>query len=345
MRWELVLRLVLSMFFLSVVLSSSWAGAYVSELPIPDETYPGIDRYHGIVCSKNYCTYRRFGLRWAISEYGESTIWKNDTTRYIKIGLAYVADSKAKGNFVTNMFSNIRVRVNPLLLKKGYYFKYCDAVTKVCERLGNKEYYTASELEKLFIPVMETRRTVPVDIAGKAVERRNDIVLAFLGIAGSSFMALRMNFTGTITAAFKTLGSFLAAVLTGRVSEAKEIGKTLWKATDPGDAASFFDQLNRAPLKVLGAAGIVYFSYRLIKSWRLFSSGSYAAGYYTKSVKVPLFMSIPDMYVKSRQEKLSIETIKESIDSALKGELGEFISTYESSSSQGSQLPGKVEDE
>ena len=81
--------------------------------------------------------------------------------------------------------------------------------------------------------------------------------------------------------------------------------------------------------KIAGTAGFIFFAYQNIKSWKLFSPEAYIANYYAKNNKMPLLMSIPDMFVPNRKEKVSIETMKEAFDLTLKGELGKFIADYQ----------------
>lgn len=281
----------------------------------------------GIVCNNRYCSYHKYGLRWALSTMGESVIWQHKETKFIKIGFITLNAHKAEKNLLARLISTLKSEANSLATARGYYFKYCDAVTHACTYLGNKKYYTVHELERLFIPVMETRQAFPIDVAGKLIERRNKIVLTFAGMLASLYVATKMTFTGTVSGTLKTVWESLSAIFTGKAKKLTKAAEGMRKMIE--SAPPNATRLNRLLPKIAGTVGFIYFAYHNVKSWELFSPEAYIANYYAKNVKMPLLMSIPDMFVADRKEKLSIETIREAFDLTLKGELGKFIADYQ----------------
>ena len=294
--------------------------------------FPGIDfNSQGLVCNNRYCAYRRYGLRWAMNTTGESIIWQHQDTRFIKIGYITLNEHLKQKNAAAAAWGTVKSKANPLSLARGYYFKYCDAVSHTCEYLGDRQYYTVSTLERLFVPVLEVRQSFPVDQAGKLVERRNRIVLTALGVAAGFFVS-KLTISGVIHGLSKGVWTTLKAIFDQGLKP-KEIAKA-WRdlVGAPLDGKfKVLESIDHALPRAIGYVMMGIAGWNHIKAWGWFSSESYIANYYAGNVKMPLFMSVPDMFVANRKEKVSIETLRDAFDMALKGEMGTFVSTYKES--------------
>lgn len=306
------------------------ASTYAQGTTIPMGLHSGMDfDLQGIVCNSRYCSHRLYGLRWATNTTGESIIWQHNDTRFLKIGYITLNKHLKQKNLLLSSWGRIKDTANPLALSRGYYFKYCDSASHTCEHLGDRDYYTLSDLERLFIPVLEVRQAFPVDIAGKLIERRNRIIVSALAIVGG-FMVSKMTVSGIIKGLTEGLWQVLKKVFGGKLSPAgmvkafKEILQSnpddkLWKP---------IKSVNRALPRLAGYTIMAISGWRNIEAWGWFSSESFKAKYYANNVKMPLLMSIPDMFVTSRKDKISIETLRDAFDSALRGEIGEFVASY-----------------
>ena len=279
----------------------------------------------GIVCNNRYCAFKKYGLRWAMTTTGEALIWQHKSTKYLKIGFTTVDEHDKRIDPLRWIIAAFRNETNRLLTTRGYYFKYCDSATQDCQYLGDKEFYTVGDFNKLFVPVLETRRSFPVDVAAKQIERRNKIYLAVAGIVASFHVLTNMTLTRFVAGAKNILDGIISLFWRedsrrGVKETSEGVGK--WLKSGGG-------RYNRLVPKVIGVVGLGYFSYQMIKSWRVFSPEAYLAEYYNKPYKVPLFMAIPDMLVTNRREKLSISTIAEVFDATLRGRLNDFIASYQ----------------
>lgn len=284
----------------------------------------------GIVCNNRYCSHRLYGLRWAMNTTGESVIWQHNDTRFLKIGYITLNKHLKQKNLLLSSWGRIKDAANPLALSRGYYFKYCDSSSHACEYLGDRDYYTVADLERLFVPVLEVRQVFPVDIAGKLIDRRNRIIVTSLAVVGG-FLVSKMTLSGAIRGLTEGLWEVSKKIFGGKLS-ARRIAhafketlqapsdKMLWKNLEPVD---------RALPRVVGYAIMGIAGWHNIEAWGWFSSESFKAKYYAKNVKMPMLMSIPDMFVTSRKDKLSIETLRDAFDSALRGEIGEFVASYQ----------------
>ena len=302
------------------------AQASASSLPVG--MHPGMDfDSQGIVCNNRYCSYRRYGLRWAMNTTGESVVWQHQDTRFIKIGYITLNEHLKKNkNLFAAMWGGLKNKVNPLAVSRGYYFKYCDAASQTCEYLGGQKYYSTYDLARLFVPVMEVRRGFPVEIAGNLIERRNRIVLTALAVAGG-FLISKLTITGIAKGGLKTLWTTAKEVVAKKGSK-KEVIDAAKDAAKTADPNSMLSALDSAVPRVVGYYIMAIAGWQHLKSWGWFSSESYVAKYYAANANMPLFMSVPDMFVASRKEKISIETLRAAFDHALQGKIGEFVADY-----------------
>ena len=284
----------------------------------------------GIVCNSRYCSHRLYGLRWAMNTTGESIIWQHNDTRFLKIGYITLNAHLKQKNLLLSSWARIKDAANPLALSRGYYFKYCDSASHTCEYLGDREYYTVADLERLFVPVMEVRQSFPVDIAGKLVERRNRIILTALAVVGG-FMVSKMTLSGVIKGLTEGLWEVLKKIFGGKISAKRAVKAFKDILQDSSDAKLWkpLRSVNRAVPRLTGYTIMAIAGWDNIEAWGWFSSESFKAKYYAKNVKMPLLMSIPDMFVTSRKDKISIETLRDAFDSALRGEIGEFVASYQ----------------
>ena len=299
--------------------------------------FSGMDfNMQGIVCNHRYCSHRLYGLRWATNTTGESIIWQHQDTRFIKIGYITLNNHLKQKNLLASTWGRIKDKANPLALSRGYYFKYCDAASHTCEYLGDREYYTVTDLERLFVPVLEVRQAFPVDIAGKLIDRRNRIIVTALAVVGG-FLISKMTLSGIIKGLSEGLWEVLKKIFGGKLS-AKRIVVAFQEVLQGRPADDLWKPLqsvNRSLPRLTGYAIMGVAGWRNIEAWGWFSSESFKATYYAKNVKMPLLMSVPDMFVTSRKDKISIETLRDAFDSALRGEIGEFVATYKEN--QGSE--------
>lgn len=290
----------------------------------------------GTVCNNRYCSYRRYGLHWAMNTTGESIVWDHKNTRFIKIGFALLNEDKDK-NIIQSMFAKLKNEANPLAMRKGYYFKYCDAANQTCEYLGDRQYHTMADLEKLLLPVMEVRQNFPVDIAGKMIDRRNKILLTFGGMIGG-FYITKLTITGVVSAAANGLIQTLK-VISGNKANVESLRSAFSKLTPSPEDSGRLRRINHLLPRIAGIALIGFSLWHNIAAWDMFSPASFVADYYAKNVKMPLFMAVPDMFVTTRREKVSIETLRDAFDMTLKGGLSEFIAAYKE------KQPVQVEDD
>ena len=287
----------------------------------------------GIVCNSRYCAHRLYGLRWAMNTTGESIIWQHNDTRFLKIGYITLNKHLKQKNLLLSTWGRIKDAANPLALSRGYYFKYCDSTTHTCEYLGDRDYYTVADLERLFMPVIEVRQSFPVDIAGKLIERRNRIIVTALAVVGG-FMVSKMTLSGVIKGLTEGVWEVSKKIFSGKLSARRIM--TAFKdilATKPDDKLwKPLQSVNRALPRLTGYTIMAIAGWHNIDAWGWFSSESFKAEYYAKNVKIPLLMSIPDMFVADRKEEISIETLRDAFDHALRGEIGEFIDSYQKQS-------------
>ena len=323
-------RTVFFAVFTYLVLTSSAAHAQAMGMQA-GIMFPGIDfNSQGIVCNNRYCSHRLYGLRWATNTTGESIIWQHQDTRFIKIGYITLNNHLKQKNLLASTWGRIKDKANPLALSRGYYFKYCDSASHTCEYLGDREYYTVTDLERLFVPVLEVRRVFPVDIAGKLIERRNRIIVTALAVVGGFFVS-KMTLSGIIKGFTDGLWEVLKKVFGGKLSAknlVKAFKETLQAEATVNSLWKPLQSVNRALPRLTGYAIMGVAGWHNIEAWGWFSSESFKAKYYSKNVKMPLLMSVPDMFVTSRKDKISIETLRDAFDSALRGEIGEFVATY-----------------
>ena len=313
-----------------VLLTGGTAAANTGTGSLPMSMHPGMDfDLQGVVCNNRYCSYRRYGLRWAMNTTGESIVWQHQDTRFIKIGYITLNEHlKKHKNLFAAMWGGIKNKVNPLAVSRGYYFKYCDAASQTCEYLGGQKYYSTSDLARLFVPVMEVRRGFPVEIAGNLIERRNRIVVTALAVAGG-FLITKLTITGIAKGGIKTAWN-VAKELIGKKGSGKEVlaaAKAAAKTAD--DSRGLIAALDSAVPRVVGYYIMAIAGWQHLKSWGWFSSESYVAKYYADNAHMPLFMAVPDMFVASRKEKIGIETLRSAFDHALRGEIGAFVADYQ----------------
>ena len=296
---------------------------------VPMGMYPGMDfDTQGVVCNNRYCSYRRYGLHWAMNTTGESIVWQHQDTRFIKIGYITLNEHLKKNkNLFAAMWGGIKNKVNPLAVSRGYYFKYCDAASQTCEYLGGQKYYSTSDLARLFVPVMEVRRGFPVEIAGNLIERRNRIVVTALAVAGG-FLITKLTITGIAQGGIKTAWNVVKEVVAKKGSGKEAIAAAKDAAKTADDPTGLLAALDTAVPRVVGYYIMAIAGWKHLKSWGWFSSESYVAKYYAMNSSMPLFMSVPDMFVASRREKIGIETLRSAFDHALRGEIGEFVADY-----------------
>ncbi len=322
------------MVWLGVVLTCTMLAstpAHPQGSAVPMGAYSGLDfNLQGIVCNSRYCSHRLYGLRWAMNTTGESVIWQHNDTRHLKIGYIPLNKHLQQKDLLSSISGSVKGAANPLALSRGYYFKYCDSASHTCEYLGDREYYTIADLESLFIPVLEVRRAFPVDIAGKLIERRNRIVLTALAVVGG-FMVTQMTLSGIIKGLSKNVLEVLKKIFGGRLSPKQVLAgiKSTLQAGADKTHPNFIQSLNRALPRLTGYTIMAIAGWNNLKAWGWFGSESFKANYYAQNVKIPLLMSIPDMFVTSRKDKLSITTLRDAFDSALRGEIGEFAASYQ----------------
>ncbi len=324
----MMLRGVFSAVFTYLVLTSS--ATHAQEMGMQTGLFPGLDfNSQGIVCNNRYCSHRLYGLRWAMNTTGESVIWQHNSTQFLKVGYITLNKRLKQDNLLLSTWGRVKDAANPLALSRGYYFKYCDSASHTCEYLGDRDYYTVADLEALFVPVLEVRQAFPVDIAGKLIERRNRIIITSLAVVGG-FLVSKMTLTGVIKGVSKGLWQVLKKVFSKpfSLSEMKEAFKTTLATAPDKDSWKFIQAANQALPRITGYAIMAIAGWRNVEAWGWFSSESFKAEYYAKNVKMPLLMSIPDMFVTSRKDKIGIETLRDAFDSALRGEIGEFAATY-----------------
>ena len=324
-------RTVFFAVFAYLVLTSSAAHAQV--MGMQAGMFPGIDfNSQGIVCNNRYCSHRLYGLRWATNTTGESIIWQHQDTRFIKIGYITLNNHLKQKNLFASTWGRVKNAANPLALSRGYYFKYCDSASHTCEYLGDREYYTVTDLERLFVPVLEVRQAFPVDIAGNLIERRNRIIVTALAVVGG-FLVSKMTLLGVFKGLTDGLWEVLKKIFGGKLS-AKRMVVAFKKTLKDSDEDSLnllwkpLQSVNSALPRLTGYAIMGVAGWHNIEAWGWFSSESFKAKYYANNVKMPLMMSVPDMFVTSRKDKISIETLRDAFDSALRGEIGEFVATY-----------------
>ena len=315
--------------FTYLVLTGSATYAQMSSMQMG--MLPGLDfNSQGIVCNNRYCSHRLYGLRWAMNTTGESIIWQHNDTRFLKIGYITLNKHLKQKNLLLSSWGQIKDAANPLALSRGYYFKYCDASSHACEYLGDRDYYTVADLERLFVPVLEVRQVFPVDIAGKLIDRRNRIIVTSLAVVGG-FLVSKMTLSGVIRGLTEGLWEVSKKIFGGKLS-ARRIAHAFKETLQaPSDKMLWknLESVNRALPRIVGYAIMGIAGWHNIEAWGWFSPESFKAKYYAKNVKMPMLMSIPDMFVTSRKDKLSIETLRDAFDSALRGEIGEFAASYQ----------------
>ena len=283
----------------------------------------------GIVCNSRYCAHRLYGLRWAMNTTGESIIWQHNDTRFLKIGYITLNKHLKQKNLLLSTWGRIKDAANPLALSRGYYFKYCDSTSHTCEYLGDRDYYTVADLERLFMPVMEVRQSFPVDIAGKLIERRNRIIVTALAVVGG-FLVSKMTLSGVIKGLTEGVWEVLKKIFGGKLSARRIVTAFKEVLQSPDDKLwKPLQSVNRALPRLTGYSIMAVAGWHNVKAWGWFSSESFKAEYFAKNVKIPLLMSIPDMFVANRKEEISIETLRDAFDHALRGEIGEFIDSYQ----------------
>ena len=319
---------ILLAIFAVTLLTGGGENAQANEGSLPTGMYPGMDYdSQGIVCNNRYCSYRRYGLRWAMNTTGESIVWQHQDTRFIKIGYITLNEHLKKNkNLFAVIWGSLKNKVNPLAISRGYYFKYCDAASQTCEYLGEQKYYSTSDLARLFVPVMEVRRAFPVEIAGNLIERRNRIVLTALAVAGG-FLVSRLTITGIAKGGIKTAWNAVQEIVAKKGSK-RAAFDAVKDATKTADPDNVWSALNSALPRVVGYYIMAIAGWQHLKSWGWFSSESYVAKYYASNASIPLFMAVPDMFVASRKDKIGIETLRSAFDHALRGEIGEFVADY-----------------
>ena len=324
-----VIRTVFFAMFTYLVLTSAPTQAQGTAMPVG--MHSGLDfDLQGIVCNSRYCSHRLYGLRWAMNTTGESVIWQHNDTRFLKIGYITLNKHLKQKNLLLSTWGRVKDAANPLALSRGYYFKYCDASSHTCEYLGDREYYTVADLERLFMPVMEVRQAFPVDIAGKLIERRNRIVVTALAVVGG-FMVSKMTLSGVVRGLSEGVWEVLKKVFGGKLSAKRMLSafkETLQAGANGDNLWKPLHSVNRALPRLTGYTIMTIAGWHNVKAWGWFSSESFKAKYYANNVKIPLLMSIPDMFVTSRKDKISIETLRDAFDSALHGDIGEFVAAY-----------------
>ena len=272
------------------------------------EAYENIYKWMGI-CNERYCSYYRYGLRWSLSGIGEGIIWQYKRTEYIKISNVAMPQDK---NIASSILEKIGLQFDPLKQARAYRFQYCSAATKTCTSIGKQDYYTSGQLEKLSVPMIETKRAMPIGERQRLVDRHNKLLVSAAGLAGSLY-AMTLTLTGVIKSATDGLTKMAKWLYKGKIdADAKFLTP----------ASGNPSRLNKVIPRVAGALGVVYFGVMLAKTWYPLR---HTTKYYQSTFKTPYLMAIPGMLTDGYEDKVDIELVRDALDAFLRGGVAEFI--------------------
>ena len=289
---------------------------------VDQKEYSILNKY--VHCHERYCSYSKFGLRWALNSYGEAVIWQFKKPYYIKISNHIIPPEYMNKSFLGEAGYVVRGWLNPLKIKRGYRFRYCDATTRTCNDIGSKTYYTAGSLAKLGIPFFEHRKFLPSEKKGELIDRRNKILLSALGLGGSILLT-QMTLTGIVKKAFGAVEWVAKSIYDGSPDAKKLTDSIRHVSTKEIPTKS---NVNRLLPRVAGIVGVAFFGLMHVKSWQLFSSSALRNHLYRVNAKAPIILSVPSMLASDENDHIEIEQLRDVFAAILQGDLGNFIDNH-----------------